>query len=151
MRLLLFSILLVSLSLSACKDKQVVNQDDIDKQLIINYLEKNSLEANQDPSGVYYIISEPGSTNKPDIGSTVTVNYDGRLLDGHRFDSGEFFTSPLSSLIKGWQIGIPLIGEGGKIKLFIPSTLAYGDKARPSIPANSVLIFDVKLHYFSNK
>lgn len=151
MRQLFFSILLISLSLSACKEKQVVNQDDIDKQIITNYLEQNNMEASEHPSGIYYIIDEPGGTTKPDIASTVTVSYDGRLLDDHRFDSGEFFTSPLSSLIKGWQIGIPLIGEGGKIKLIIPSTLAYGNTPHPSIPANSVLVFDVSLHYFSNK
>lgn len=151
MRTLFFSILVVILSLCACNEKQVVNQDDIDKQLIINYLEQNNIQAEEDPSGVFYIISEPGGSVKPRIASTVTVSYDGRLLDGHRFDSGEFFTSPLSSLIQGWQIGIPLIGEGGQIKLIIPSTLAYGNKSRPSIPANSILIFDVKLHYFSNK
>ncbi|MBZ0243998.1 MAG: FKBP-type peptidyl-prolyl cis-trans isomerase [Bacteroidales bacterium] len=150
MRTLFFSILVVVLSLSACKEKQVVSQDDIDKQLIINYLEKNNIQAEEDPSGVYYIISEPGGAAKPILSSTVTVSYDGRLLDGHRFDKSEFFTSKLSSLIQGWQIGITLIGEGGKIKLFIPSTLAYGNKSRPGIPANSVLIFDVDLHYFSN-
>jgi FKBP-type peptidyl-prolyl cis-trans isomerase FkpA len=150
MRTLLFSILAISLSLSACKEKQVVNQDDIDKQKIINYLEQNSLSATQDPSGVYYIISEAGGTAKPILSSTVTVSYDGRLLDGHRFDKGEFYSSKLSLLIKGWQIGIPIIGEGGKIKLFIPSSLAYGSASRPGIPANSVLVFDVSLHYFSN-
>jgi FKBP-type peptidyl-prolyl cis-trans isomerase FkpA len=138
------------MSISACKEKQVVNQDDIDKQKIINYLEKNNIQAVEDPSGVFYVISEPGGEAKPILSSTVTVSYDGRLLDGHRFDKGEFFTSKLSSLIQGWQIGITLIGEGGKIKLFIPSTLAYGNKSRPGIPANSVLIFDVDLHYFSN-
>ncbi|MCK9453200.1 MAG: FKBP-type peptidyl-prolyl cis-trans isomerase [Bacteroidales bacterium] len=150
MRTLFFSILVVIMSISACKEKQVVNQDDIDKQKIINYLEKNNIQAVEDPSGVFYVIGEPGGEAKPILSSTVTVSYDGRLLDGHRFDKGEFFTSRLSSLIQGWQIGITLIGEGGKIKLFIPSTLAYGNKSRPGIPANSVLIFDVDLHYFSN-
>ncbi|MDY0075727.1 MAG: FKBP-type peptidyl-prolyl cis-trans isomerase [Bacteroidales bacterium] len=150
MRTLFFSIFVVIMSISACKEKQVVNQDDIDKQKIINYLEKNNIQAVEDPSGVFYVISEPGGEAKPILSSTVTVSYDGRLLDGHRFDKGEFFTSKLSSLIQGWQIGITLIGEGGKIKLFIPSTLAYGNKSRPGIPANSVLIFDVDLHYFSN-
>lgn len=150
MRTLFFSILVISLSLSACKEKQVVSQDDIDKQKIINYLEQNSLAATQHASGLYYIINEPGGVDKPDANSTVTVTYDGKLLDGHRFDKGEFYSNKLSSLIKGWQIGIPLIGEGGKIKLFIPSTLAYGSSSIPGIPANSVLIFDVDLHYFSN-
>jgi len=150
MKKVFFSILLISLSLVACKEKQVVSQLDIDKHKILNYLEKNKLEAESHTSGIYYIINKPGSNAKPEVSSTVTVAYDGKLLDGSRFDRSETFTSPLSNLIQGWQIGVPLIGEGGQIKLFIPSTLGYGSKPRPSIPANSVLVFDISLNSFSN-
>lgn len=150
MKKVFFSILLVSLNLASCKEKQVVSQDDIDKHKIVNYLEQNKLEAESHPSGIYYIISKPGGDAKPEVSSTITVAYDGKLLDGSRFDRSENFTYLLSSLIKGWQIGIPLIGEGGEIKLFIPSTLGYGSQSKPRIPANSVLIFDITLISFSN-
>ncbi|HAD33478.1 MAG TPA: FKBP-type peptidylprolyl isomerase, partial [Chitinophagaceae bacterium] len=51
----------------------------------------------------------------------------------------------LDGLIVGWQEGIPLIGAGGKIKLYLPPSLAYGSNANGNIPANSSLIFDIDL------
>lgn len=150
MKKIILFLAIMALFASSCKKNEVVSQDAIDRVKINNYLEQNSLSATEHPSGLYYIIQEAGNENHPDINATVTVSYDGKLLDGSRFDRGEFFTSPLYDLIKGWQLGIPLIGEGGSIKLFIPSSLAYGGQSTASIPANSVLIFDVSLHYFSN-
>ncbi|MEI6409778.1 MAG: FKBP-type peptidyl-prolyl cis-trans isomerase [Bacteroidota bacterium] len=54
-------------------------------------------------------------------------------------------TFPLSSLIKGWQEGIPLLKKGGKGTFFIPSALGYGSQDQGAIPANSVLIFEITL------
>ncbi|MBK8706215.1 MAG: FKBP-type peptidyl-prolyl cis-trans isomerase [Saprospiraceae bacterium] len=51
----------------------------------------------------------------------------------------------MASLIKGWQIGLPLLKEGGRGTFFLPSELGYGDNPRPGIPANAVLIFDIDL------
>jgi FKBP-type peptidyl-prolyl cis-trans isomerase len=135
---------------SSCKEKQVVNQDDIDKQLIINYLEDNNITAESTASGLFYVIKESGNERHPSTASTITVSYAGRLLNNQPFDQGSFFTSPLENLIAGWQQGLPLIGEGGKITLYIPSSLGYGDRSTPNIPANSVLIFDISLHYFAD-
>lgn len=101
-------------------------------------------------SGLQYIIVNPGSAVKPTEIDTVEVNYAGTLLDGTEFDSsykrGEPVKFPLNGVIKGWIEGIQLIGEGGKIKLFIPSELAYGaQQAGPQIGPNSTLIFTVEL------
>ena len=54
-------------------------------------------------------------------------------------------TFPLSGVIQGWQEGIPLFKEGGSGILLIPSALGYGSQSVGSIPANSVLIFDINL------
>jgi len=135
---------------SSCKENQVVSQDDVDKQLIIDYLKQNDTEAESLESGLFYLIRENGNDRHPSTSSNITVSYVGKLLNGQRFDQGEFFTSPLNQLIAGWQQGIPLIGEGGKITLYIPSSLGYGSLSTGSIPANSVLIFDVTLHYFAD-
>jgi FKBP-type peptidyl-prolyl cis-trans isomerase len=86
------------------------------------------------------VIIEKGNDSHPVASSTITVNYKGYYLDGDVFDEGQFFTAPLSNLIEGWKEGIPLIGEGGKMKLIIPSHLAYNDRVRA---------FDITLHYFS--
>ena len=82
--------------------------------------------------------------------STVTVEYTGTLCDGTVFDStakqgGTPATFPLSNVIVGWQEGIPGMKVGGTRTLVIPPALAYGASAQNGIPANSTLIFTIKL------
>ncbi|HOI32376.1 MAG: FKBP-type peptidyl-prolyl cis-trans isomerase [Bacteroidales bacterium] len=150
MKNLIISVFVILLIGSSCKEKQVVNQDDVDKQLIINYLEENNITAESTASGLFYVIRESGNERHPSVTSTITVSYAGRLLNGQPFDQGSFYTNKLNLLIKGWQHGLPLIGEGGKITLYVPSGLGYGSQSLDKIPANSVLIFDISLHYFSD-
>ena len=101
------------------------------------------------PSGLQYSVKTEGTGKQPNAKSTVTVHYEGRLLDGTVFDSsikrGEPATFKLDGVIKGWTEGLQLMKEGGEYTLYIPAELAYGDKGNPSIPPNSVLVFDVKL------
>jgi len=86
-------------------------------------------------------------------GDNVTVNYVGSLTNGTVFDasanhgtSGFTFTLGAGQVIKGWDSGIIGMKEGGKRKLVIPASLAYGDQAVGNvIPANSTLIFEVEL------
>jgi len=101
-------------------------------------------------SGLQYKIITPGSEIKPTPEDTVEVNYKGVLLDGTEFDSsytrGQAAKFPLNGVIKGWIEGLQLVGEGGKITLYLPSDLAYGaQQAGPNIAPNSTLIFDVEL------
>lgn len=100
-------------------------------------------------SGLQYIIVEPGNDVKPSAADTVSVHYVGTLLDGSVFDQTEegadAVTFTLSRVVPGWSEGLQLIGEGGKIKLFIPSNLAYGETGNQVIQPNSTLIFDVTL------
>jgi FKBP-type peptidyl-prolyl cis-trans isomerase FkpA len=135
---------------SSCKkdsydpEKQLV----IDDGLIKDFIAKNSIVAVKHSSGIYYQILTPGTGNISYSGSTqVTVNYEGRLLNGSVFDkSASAVTFSLGALIQGWQVGIPLIQKGGKIRLLIPSALAYMNQERVGIPANSVLDFTIELN-----
>jgi FKBP-type peptidyl-prolyl cis-trans isomerase len=101
-------------------------------------------------SGLQYKIINPGSAKKPKPTDEVTVHYKGTLIDGKVFDSsierGQPATFPLNGVIPGWTEGLQLIGEGGKMILYIPSILAYGEKGMgATIPPNSALVFEVEL------
>ncbi len=143
-----YTFILLSLVLFSCKKD--VNQPEIDKGLIEAYVYKHQLDGTFTSSGLYYVIVEPGSTLHPTLNSSVTCSYKGYSLDGVVFDKGDFITFDLNKVILGWQEGIQLIGEGGKIKLIIPSGLAYGSGGSGSITPNEVIAFDVTLNYFSN-
>jgi peptidylprolyl isomerase len=107
--------------------------------------------ATQTESGLMYIIEQEGTGVHPKPNQEVEVHYTGWLTNGTKFDSSRdrntTFKFPLGQgrVIKGWDEGIALCKIGGKIKLIIPHWLAYGSTARPSIPAESTLIFDVEL------
>ncbi|KAI1356846.1 hypothetical protein F5Y01DRAFT_266003 [Xylaria sp. FL0043] len=83
-------------------------------------------------------------------GNRVEVRYIGKLTDGKVFDSNKkgkpfSFKAGTGEVIKGWDIGVQGMSVGGERRLTIPAHLAYGSKAQPGIPANSQLIFDIKL------
>lgn len=102
-------------------------------------------------SGLKYVIWKKGDGEKAEAGDNVSVNYDGRLLDGSQFDSsykrGKPFSFPLGAgrVIKGWDEGIAYLNVGDSATLIIPSELGYGSMDRPNIPANSTLVFHVEL------
>ena len=84
-------------------------------------------------------------------GDTVTVNYIGTLTDGTKFDSsydrGQPYTFRLgfSQVIAGFDQGVIGMKVGGKRRLTIPPSLAYGSQGNGSIPPNATLKFDIDL------
>ncbi|NQW78825.1 MAG: FKBP-type peptidyl-prolyl cis-trans isomerase [Chitinophagaceae bacterium] len=115
-----------------------------EKEQMTSFAAKNNITYVSDPSGVLYQIITAGNNNKPKLTSTITVTYTGKLMNDKTFDSGTI-TYPLNNLIPGWQIALPFIGEGGQIKILIPSSLGYGSSGSGEIPGNSPLYFDVSL------
>lgn len=101
------------------------------------------------PSGLQYKIIEAGSGVKPGPQDTVMVHYKGSLINGDVFDESPAEGDPIrlimNRVIPGWTEGIQLIGEGGKIQLYIPSDLAYGEMGNQAIGPNETLVFDVTL------
>ncbi len=122
-----------------------------DDATIQAYIKANSLtDVVKDPSGLYYKVVTPGIGKYPDAAATVTVNSTGKLTDGTIFDTETALTIPLTNVIRGWQLGLPHINNGGRILLLIPSSLGYGNTANGGIPKNSVLIFTVDMLSFVN-
>lgn len=104
------------------------------------------------PSGLKYVYIEKGNGPQAEAGKTVDVHYTGYLMDGRKFDSsverGDPISFPLGQgmVIKGWEEGIALMKVGDKMRLIIPSELAYGPNgAGGVIPPNATLLFDVEL------
>ena len=100
--------------------------------------------------GVQYIMLKEGTGVKPKATDKVQVHYVGTLLNGTEFDNsvkrGAPMEFPVTSVIEGWQDLLLEMKVGEKVKAWIPSSLAYGEAgAPPSIPPNSLLVFEVEL------
>jgi len=144
--LLAFVCLIVLASCNRGPSAGMVQQARIDDSLIRVYLANNPMiKAVKDPSGIYYQIKKQGTGAYPTVNSNVTVNYVGKLIEGPQFDAANGYSSPLSRLVKGWQIGIPHLREGGNILLIVPSALGYGAAGGGPIPENAILVFDIDL------
>lgn len=120
-----------------------------DTTAIEAYLDNKGIQASVHPSGLRYVIVEEGDGQSPGLCQNVIITYSGQLMSNEeifdRSPTGEVVVFTLRNLILGWQLGLPLIKEGGKIILYVPSQLAYGDQPAGSIPANSNLIFTIEL------
>ena len=102
-------------------------------------------------SGLHYKVIDPGTGDKPSMTDSVLVHYKGTLIDGTQFDSsydrGAPATFRLDQVVKGFGEGLTKIGAGGKIILYIPSELGYGNSPRPggAIKPGDTLIFECEL------
>ena len=116
---------------------------------IQQFIKENKTDAVYKHEGIYYTMLKEGTGKQVKLTDTVTVFYKGYLLsDGSVFDQTKDkpATFPLNRLIKGWQIGVPLCKAGGKIKIVIPSGIAYSIRTRAAkIPPNSILVFEVEV------
>lgn len=128
---------------------------------IRNYIKKNNLTGfKKTASGLYYKVVDPGSgTDAVYSTSTVTVTYTKRLLlSGTSIETKSLDAALLSGYISGWQEGLQYIYSGGKIRLLIPSSLAYSSQAQSTtantatfgVPPNSIMDFDVNVTAVTN-
>jgi len=98
------------------------------------------------PDGLQYKIITEGKGESPSASDIVTVRYEGRLIDGTKFDSSDKTQFQVGGVIRGWTEGLTHMKVGSKWELYIPSDLAYGLSGRPPrIEPGSTLIFDVEL------
>jgi FKBP-type peptidyl-prolyl cis-trans isomerase FklB len=123
-----------------------------------DFLEKNAKKegVNTLESGVQYKVLQKGSGKKATLKDTVSINYVGKFINGktfHAVKEGSFTDIKLNGVIKGWKEIIPMMQEGSKWEVYIPSELGYGqnglDVIKPVfknvIPPNTLLVFTISL------
>ncbi len=144
--LLIFSLILSSCGKTdpgGCQPVSVTTE----RSQLIAYCSANGITYTEHTSGLFYQIIDPGTGPAPTSTSTISVVYTGKHFNNTNFDAtANPITLSLSNVIDGWKIGIPLIKKGGRIKLIIPSALAYScTGSLPAIQPNEPLFFDVTL------
>ena len=162
MNRILLILLLLSVSLYSCKKgydpiAESRAQAEADDKIIQDYLATNPaikavrVDSAGTATGVYCVILAPGEGNALYTSSTsITVNYTGKILTtGEQFtESGRFNPSfRLGEVIRAWQLGIPQIKKGGRVRILAASRYAYGAYDQPEIglPKNSIVDFDIQL------
>jgi len=124
-------------------------QRQIDTKIIEDAIASGKTDVKDNANGVYYKMMKEGTGRQVSLNDTVTIFYKGYLfVNDSVFDQTKEkpATFPLKGLIRGWQIGVPLCRVGGKIKLVIPSDLAYSIRTRAAkIPPNSILVFEIEV------
>lgn len=135
-------------------DKKVAEQFETDKKAINDYAITKKWKVQRTPSGLSYIITKPGKGSNAKAGNTLTVHYEGMLLNDKVFDSSKGrapFTFVLGEgkAIAGWEEGLTHFNKGSEGYLLIPSKYAYGatplDDGKVQVPAFSVLIFKIQV------
>ncbi len=141
--------------LAEAKVKQVAEPE---KEKGREFLVKNKArkEVVETASGLQYEVLVKGSGPVPKREDTVTAHYKGSLLDGKEFDNsykrGEPLTIPVAGVIPGWTEALTLMPVGSKWKLYIPSSIGYGDVgAGQDIPGGATLVFEIELLGIGNK
>jgi FKBP-type peptidyl-prolyl cis-trans isomerase len=137
-----------------------------EKETIEAYLVENSLEAQQTPEGVYYVVTKEGKGPKAKTGELAKIDYVLTLLDGTYIDTSKKAVAEANNIydtrrepylpyefvvgdgtvIKGWDLAIPLLSKGSTAKVFLPSSLAFGANPRPGpITPNAIVMFEVEV------
>jgi FKBP-type peptidyl-prolyl cis-trans isomerase FkpA len=131
----------------AARKKKMEAQKSVDATTIASYISKNNLtNVQKTESGLNYVVTNPGTGAQVAAGDSIKVKYTGKLASGKVFESNSYdLQVGRGMVIPGWDEGLQKFKQGGKGTLLIPSGLGYGDQGNPTIPANSVLVFDVEI------
>lgn len=153
---ILLSVLLLCGLFAACEKTppyDVEKQLDLDALAIKKYKESINKELTVDPSGLNYEIIEPGlGTDAPKDADSIVVRFEGRILGKEAtfqtISDTDSVTLKLGDAMEGWRIGMPKIKKGGRIRMIIPSALAYrnfSDPGQTTIPPFSILDYTITL------
>jgi FKBP-type peptidyl-prolyl cis-trans isomerase FkpA len=113
---------------------------------ILRYLTDRQYEYT-DTLGIWMVVQDSGSIEKPIESSLVSLEYKGQYLDNEVFDATGAFPSEikLSSAIPGLKNGIKLLGKNARALIIIPPDQAYGNNPPWGVRKNAVLVYDIHL------
>lgn len=134
----------------AMAKQQMAAGENLEKGKAFLAANKNKPGVTELPNGLQYKVIKPGTGANPAPGSSVTIRYRGKLIDGTEFDSSykngpDPVTFNLNGLIQAWKIALPMMKEGATWEIYCPSELGYGMQAPPNIGPNQVLVFEIEL------
>ena len=127
---------------------------DYEKVILRQFIEEEKLPVELMASGIYFINLVPGTGEKVEPGDTITINYEGRFLNGKFFDSTVKRNQPFQfvygtewQVVKGLEEAIGMMKEGEKSLVILPSDLAFGSEGSSTgmIPPFTSLIFEVEI------
>ena len=154
MKKLLF-IVCIFVFLSSCQKGEKCNYDECAQkapaseiQSVQSYLQSNNISATLHCSGFYYVVTQQGTGPRPTACGAALVNYVGRLTSGSEFDrtpAGQPAAFNMQGLTLGFKNALLQLKSGGKMTMYIPPYLGYGNQQVGNIPPNSILIFEVEL------
>ena len=138
--------LAVLLVLAACSDEPFAPEV-IEDATFAGSLNIDLAAMTRTASGLYVQTLVEGTGDPAAVGDFVSVGYAGFLSDGTPFDSGVFpFTLGQGQAVDGFDEGVRGMKIGESRVIVMPPSLAYGDTARGSIPAGSILVFFLELN-----
>ncbi|PST84365.1 hypothetical protein C7T94_06540 [Pedobacter yulinensis] len=134
----------VVLVLTVLEEATQASRDD---RVINEFLQKKGLTATKTAANFYYIVLQEGTGERVREEHIAKVKYAGRIVDGEQFDSNSegYETSTIGGDIPGWRKMLALMRVGEKVRVFIPSALAYGGAGQGTIPPNTALDFDMEV------
>lgn len=139
-------LLLAVLTVSSCSTYNEDQLNGFDKE-IKEYLQKNNIDCESSDSGLHYKILSKGEGQPVQVKDRISFSYTGSLLNGTVFDKQEEPVSfQVSELIGAWKEIVLKLNEGGEAYLVAPPQLGYGARELDDIPANSILVFTLKVH-----
>lgn len=147
----------VALLLANCfKDKNDCVPRDIvasssEQAMLTDYITSRNIDATKHSSGLYYQVIKEGAGNSPSICSSIKVGFTGKLVSGAEVERDDNTVLNLKLMLEGWRITLPLIKPTGKIRIWLPPSLAYGGEGKKVgntelVPPNAIMIYDITLY-----
>ena len=157
MRKIVLCLFCVALLLTNCfKDKNDCVPRNIiapstEQESLTDYITSRSINATKHASGLYYQVIQEGAGNSPAICSSIKVGFTGKLTSGAEVERDDNTVLNLKLMLEGWRTALPLIKAGGRIRIWLPPSLAYGWEgkkvgATEVVPPNAIMIYDITLY-----